>query len=81
MERCPEPKFECLDRGICYLDKNHKFWPRRMYLGKVATMFRNLPENIEYIPRCEHDKFHAETLPPPKPTNQEMLDALRRNGL
>lgn len=63
------------------MDKNHKFWPRRLYLGRIATQFRNLPENVETIPRCEHDEFHATTLPPPRPTTDFMVEALRRNGL
>lgn len=81
MIRCPAPKFECLDSGICHLSEHHKFWPRRMYMGRIAMAFRNLPENREVLPWCEHNELHNTTAPPPRPTTPEMLEAIREAGL
>lgn len=77
-ERCPQPKEDCrfANTPECYLTRHHKFFPKSQYLGKVAITFRNLQENIEILPNCEHREFHATNEPPIMPSIETMKQVI-----
>ena len=75
-EACPDPQPDCKYatlRGGCFSDEHHLYWPKRAYCGKIATEFRELPENKEQICRREHDEKHATQSPPEMPMRDVML--------
>jgi hypothetical protein len=65
---CPLPEH--------FTDEHHDYFPRRAYMGKLATTFRNLPENKQQLCRNEHNEIHATQRPPLKPDVQDMLAAI-----
>lgn len=74
---CPNPEEACpyfTDRGSCFSDNHHLYWPRVDYRRGLEREFRELPENKQQLCRWEHDEIHATQEPPAKPS----LEIIRR---
>lgn len=83
MERCPEPRPEkCRYEGTnqCFLTTHHRYFPKSDYSDGVSKLFRQLPENKDRLPHCEHDDLHYEISPPEKPARAFMLEAIKREA-
>lgn len=79
MERFPcDSSRECRLRETigCFEDVHHKQYPRRAYRNSVERDFRNLDKNKELTCRDRHNEIHATEFPPPKPSIDEMRQAL-----
>ena len=70
--RTPNPECKYYETDYCLQSLHHVYWPRRNYTTPLEKRFRNLPENKELLPRCEHDELHATTEPPEKPSHAFM---------
>lgn len=75
---CPSPQDDCpyMERGGCFSDEHHLYFPRVDYRDIMGSEFRNLPENKEQICRWEHEERHATQDPPERPPREVMLGAL-----
>jgi len=75
---CPNPKPDCkyADKGGCFSDVHHQYYPRRAYVRSEEKEFRELPDHKEVLCRAEHDELHATEFPPPKPSREVMLGAI-----
>lgn len=80
-EACPNENEDCrYFNGIgCFKDRHHKYYPANNYNTHTEKTFRNLPENIELMPRCLHDAIHADESAPIKPSLEVMRDAIRHS--
>jgi hypothetical protein len=81
-ERCPVPLDGCQYAGTpeCIITRHHLYYYATDYQEPVAKAFRDLPENSEYLPRCEHDELHATTEPPEKPDFRVMAEVVLSNS-
>lgn len=81
-ERCPEPKDDCRYAGTsqCFLSDHHEYWPSPQYTSVIDEVFRELPEHITPLPRCDHDELHATQNPPEKPDLATMMDVIENRG-
>lgn len=71
----PEIKNQCpiFDlEGECYEDRHHLYWPASEYSSRIEKQFRQLDSNKITICRWLHNTVHLVTLPPEKPTRNEM---------
>lgn len=75
--RCKETLPDCkyVDTEHCILTKHHTYW-QSTYKTQLDIIFGNLPQNIEILPRCEHDKLHENEDPPDLPNREQMLGAV-----
>jgi hypothetical protein len=76
---CERPRDDCKYRGTpeCLKDtKHHLFFPSPDYTSPLEKVFRNLPQNIVELSRCEHDELHLTTQPPTKPSPEDMARAV-----
>lgn len=82
-EGCPfeSPSCKYFDGVGCFTDRHHVFYPRTDYRSPVEKSFRNLPENVVDLPRCEHDELHATEEPPLKPSLEVMREAVNASRL
>ena len=80
---CPSPQPDCkyAERGGCFSDTHHLFYPKRAYKTEVEQEFRELPENKVQICRREHDERHATERTPDKPSRKAMVAKLGRNAI
>lgn len=76
-ERCPEPQ-DCRYRGTpeCIVTTHHLWFSKRNYKTVIEKAFRELPENKESLPRCQHEALHRTTEAPEKPPLDNMIDAI-----
>lgn len=64
-------------------DIHHLFYPRRHYTSSIERAFRNLSCNTVEMNVTDHRRYHNaawrdETLTIPKPTHDQMCEAIRR---
>lgn len=72
------PVFE--KEGRCRTDIHHTIFPRRNYKTKIEKKFRELDVNKVRICRLAHNALHATGIMPPKPTRDEMCEAIRHKS-
>ena len=73
-KRCPH----CHDPA-CFVDRHHKYWPRRSYRTPLERAFRGL--HIVRLWRCQHNLIHKTTAPPMKPSPNYMKYVVERKGV
>lgn len=71
---CPH----CHD-STCFVDRHHKYWPRRAYKTPLERAFRGL--HIKRMWRCQHTHIHKTTSPPQKPSHNYMKFIVDRKGV
>jgi len=68
--------YDCNSFPAC-LTEHHLYWPEHDYTGDpVSRTFHDLPVNKMLVCRKMHDDFHETEEPPPKPSREDMLQAI-----
>lgn len=81
-EDCPNPRPDCKYYPNCFADVDHIYYPKSEYKKGTERTFRELPINKRLLCRALHELRHATETPPPKPSLNTMIEAIRnyKNG-
>lgn len=79
--RCtPEQRAACPLMMCVGSDTHHLAYPANQYRTRIEKQWRELAFNKEQVPRCLHNAIHASGYIPEKPSRDEMLDEIWREG-